>query len=139
MSSSGQKRSGAQVAMPQPVARALRRLGQDISVARRMRRLSQEDLAQRIGTSLSTVRRLEDGYPGTALHTFLRALHVLGRLDDLSEAMTLEKDALGMELVRELLPQRVRSLSRRQWQQARPTSGAGDGDADGGVDVLEGF
>ncbi|MFA7442860.1 MAG: helix-turn-helix domain-containing protein [Lysobacteraceae bacterium] len=139
MSSSEQKRSGAQVAMPQPVARALRRLGQDISVARRMRRLSQEDLAQRIGTSLSTVRRLEDGYPGTALHTFLRALHVLGRLDDLSEAMTLEKDALGMELVRELLPQRVRSLSRRQWQQAGPTSGAGDGDADGGVDVLEGF
>ncbi len=30
--------------MPQPVARALRRLGQDISAARRMRRLSQEDL-----------------------------------------------------------------------------------------------
>lgn len=60
MSSSGQKRSGAQVAMPQPVARALRRLGQDISVTRRMRRLSQEDLAQRIGTSLSTVRRLEE-------------------------------------------------------------------------------
>src|SRR5690606_36239772 len=139
MSSSGQKRSGAQVAMPQPVARALRRLGQDISVARRMRRLSQEDLAQRIGTSLSTVRRLEDGYPGTALHTFLRALHVLGRLDDLSEAMTLEKDALGMELVRELLPQRGRSLSRRQWQQAGGTSGPGDGDADGGLDVLEGF
>lgn len=139
MSSSGQKRSGAQVAMPQPVARALHRLGQDISAARRMRRLSQEDLAQRIGTSLSTVRRMEDGYPGTALHTFLRALHVLGRLDDLSRAMTLEKDALGMELVRELLPQRVRSLSRRQWQQARATSGAGDGDAEGGIDVLEGF
>lgn len=59
--------------------------------------------------------------------------------DDLSRAMTLEKDALGMELVRELLPQRVRSSSRRQWQPAGRTSGAGDGDADGGVDVLEGF
>ena len=126
MPSSGQKRSGAQVAMPQPVARALRRL-------------SQEDLAQRIGTSLSTVRRMEEGYSGTALHTFLRALHVLGRLDDLSRAMSLEKDALGMELVRELLPQRVRSLSRRQRPPAGPTSGGGDGDADGNVDVLEGF
>ncbi|GAA0777487.1 helix-turn-helix domain-containing protein [Castellaniella ginsengisoli] len=139
MPSSCQKRSGAQVAMPQPVARALHRLGQDISAARRMRRLSQEDLAQRIGTSLSTVRRMEDGYSGTALHTFLRALHVLGRLDDLSRAMSLEKDALGMELVRELLPQRVRSLSRRQRPQAGPTSGGRDGDADGDVDVLEGF
>ena len=73
MPSFGQKRSGAQVAMPQPVARALHRLGQGISATRRMHRLSQEDLAQRIGTSLSTVRRMEDGYSGTALHTFLRA------------------------------------------------------------------
>ena len=136
MSSSEQKSSGAQVAMPQPVARALRRLGQDISAARRMRRLSQEDLAQRIGTSLSTVRRMEDGYPGTALHTFLRALHVLGRLDDLAQAMTLENDALGMELVREQLPQRVRTSAGRKRQAA---SVVDKGDARTPADDLEGF
>lgn len=136
MSSSEQKRSGAQVAMPQPVARALRRLGQDISAARRMRRLSQEDLAQRIGTSLSTVRRMEDGYPGTALHTFLRALHVLGRLDDLAQAMTLENDALGMELVREQLPQRVRTSAGRKRQAA---SVVDKGHARTPADDLEGF
>ena len=136
MSSSEQKRSGAQVAMPQPVARALRRLGQDISAARRMRRLSQEDLAQRIGTSLSTVRRMEDGYAGTALHTFLRALHVLGRLDDLAQVMTLENDALGMELVREQLPQRVRTSAGRK-RQASPVVGKGGAPAP--ADDLEGF
>ena len=136
MSSSEKKRSGAQVARPQPVARALRRLGQDISAARRMRRLSQEDLAQRIGTSLSTVRRMEDGYPGTALHTFLRALHVLGRLDDLAQAMTLENDALGMELVREQLPQRVRTSAGRKRQAA---SVVDKGDARTPADDLEGF
>ncbi|WP_076521819.1 helix-turn-helix domain-containing protein [Achromobacter sp. MFA1 R4] len=137
MPSPNQKRSGAQVAMPQPVARALRRLGQDISAARRMRRLSQEDLAQRIGTSLSTVRRMEDGYPGTALHTFLRALHVLGRLDDLVKVMTLENDALGMELVREQLPQRVRTSSGKKRPIVRPETAAGEGDAP--ADELEGF
>jgi len=136
MPSSKQKHAGAQVAMPQPVARALRRLGQDISVARRMRRLSQEDLAQRIGTSLSTVRRMEDGYPGTALHTFLRALHVLGRLDDLAQAMTLENDALGMELVREQLPQRVRTSAGRK-RRAAPVVDKGDVPAP--ADDLEGF
>jgi len=136
MSSSDRKRSGAQVAMPQPVARALRRLGQDISAARRMRRLSQEDLAQRIGTSLSTVRRMENGYPGTALHTFLRALHVLGRLDDLAQAMTLENDALGMELVREQLPRRVRTSADRK-RQAAPVVGKDDAPAP--ADDLEGF
>lgn len=136
MYSSGQKLSGAQVAMPQPVARALRRLGQDISAARRMRRLSQEDLAQRIGTSLSTVRRMEDGYPGTALHTFLRALHILGRLDDLTQALTLENDALGMELVREQLPRRIRTSAGRK-RQAVPVVGKGDASAP--ADDLEGF
>src|SRR3546814_15023924 len=98
MPSSEQKRSGAQVALPRPVERALHRLGQDISTARRMRRLSQEDLAQRIGTSLSTVRRMEDGYPGTALHTFLRTLQVLGRLEAVVKVMAMENDVLGMEL-----------------------------------------
>ncbi|WP_370638736.1 MULTISPECIES: helix-turn-helix domain-containing protein [unclassified Achromobacter] len=102
------------VAMPRPVERALHRLGQDISSARRMRRLSQEDLAERIGTSLSTVRRMEDGYPGTALHTFLRALHVLGRLDAVAEVLAMEKDALGMALMRENLPQRVRTSRGRK-------------------------
>lgn len=139
MPSSEQKRSGAQVAMPQPVARALRRLGQDISAARRMRRLSQEDLAQRIGTSLSTVRRMEDGYPGTALHTFLRALHVLGRLDGVAKAMTLENDVLGMELVREQLPQRVRSASGKKRQTARPRTATDEDNTDGYADELEGF
>ena len=139
MPSSEQKRSGAQVAMPQPVARALRRLGQDISAARRMRRLSQEDLAQRIGTSLSTVRRMEDGYAGTALHSFLRALHVLGRLDDLAQALTLENDALGMELVREQLPQRVRTSSGKKRSAVRSKTAAGEGDTQGHSDELEGF
>ncbi len=49
-------------------------------------------------------RRMEDGYPGTALHTFLRALHVLGRLEDMVKVMATENDTLGMELMREQLP-----------------------------------
>ncbi|RMX05691.1 XRE family transcriptional regulator [Corticibacter populi] len=138
MPSSVQKRSGAQVALPQPVERALRRLGQDISTARRMRRLSQEDLAQRIGTSLSTVRRMEEGYPGTALHTFLRALQVLGRLDAVLKMMAMENDVLGMELVREQLPQRVRTSSRSK-RQARQPAAASEGGPHAGTDELEGF
>lgn len=138
MPPSMQKRSGAQVALPQPVERALRRLGQDISTARRMRRLSQEDLAQRIGTSLSTVRRMEEGYPGTALHTFLRALQVLGRLDAVLKVMAMENDVLGMELVREQLPQRVRTSSGSK-RQARQPAAASEGSTHAGTDELEGF
>lgn len=138
MPSSEQKRSGAQIALPRPVERALHRLGQDISTARRMRRLSQEDLAQRIGTSLSTVRRMEDGHPGTALHTFLRALLVLGRLEAVVQVMAMENDALGMELVREQLPRRVRT-SRGSKSQTRRLSTAKEGLTDVHADELEGF
>ncbi|MES5324998.1 helix-turn-helix transcriptional regulator [Alcaligenes phenolicus] len=121
-----------------PVDRALLRLGRDISAARRARRLSQEDLAQRIGTSLSTVRRMEDGNAGTALHTFLSALHVLGRLNDVTKVMTMENDALGMDLLREQLPQRVRRPRRIKADQ---TSGAKwqDDSASVNPDKLEGF
>ena len=137
MPTSDQRRSGAQVAMPRPVERTLRRLGQDISTARRIRRMSQEDLAERIGTSLSTVRRLEDGYPGTALHTFLRALQVLGRLEALAKVTAMEDDPLGMELVREHLPQRVRTTRASQKRADRPSLVKG-GTQDGASE-LEGF
>jgi len=137
MPTSEQKNPGLRVAMPRPVERALQRLGQDISTARRVRRLSQEDLAQRVGTSLSTVRRMEDGHPGTALHTFLRALHVLGRLDDVLQVMATENDALGMELVREQLPQRVRTARGSKPRAGRsPATQEGTSDAS---NELEGF
>ncbi|MBV6304627.1 helix-turn-helix domain-containing protein [Candidimonas humi] len=137
MQSPRPKNPDSRVALPRPVERALHRLGQDISIARRMRRLSQEDLAQRIGTSLSTVRRTEDGYPGTALHTFLRALHVLGRLDDVVKVMAIENDKLGMELVREQLPQRVRTSRSGKSRVGRLASTKEGIAAD--TDELEGF
>ncbi|CAM5780607.1 helix-turn-helix domain-containing protein [Castellaniella caeni] len=103
-----------------------------------MRRLSQESLAQRIGTSLSTVRRMEDGYPGTALHTFLRALQVLGRLDAVLKAMAMENDVLGMELMREQLPQRVRSSPGNK-RSTRQSAATGESSTDADNDELEGF
>lgn len=132
------KYSGTQVPLPGPVARALRTLGRDISAARRMRRLSQEELAQRIGTSLSTVRRMEDGYPGTALHTFLRTLQVLGRLDAMVKVLALENDDLGMELMREQLPQRVRSRGNKSGGKQSAAAGT-NAKAKSPPDELEGF
>ena len=136
---SAPKGSNNPTAMPHPVARALRQLGHDLSVARRTRRWTQQNLAQRMDTSVSTVRRMEDGSPGTALHTFLRALHVLGRLEDMVRIMALDQDTLGLELTQQQLPQRVRSAGGKKTQSrpsGAPTKGrqtAGDGDE------LEGF
>lgn len=134
---SDSKRTRSQAGMPPPVARALRDLGHDLSMARRMRRLTQRDLAQRMDTSLSTIRRMEDGYPGTALHTFLRALHVLGRLEDVVKVLALEQDTLGLELAQEQLPQRVRSAKKAKL--GRSGAPVEERETTGDDDELEGF
>ncbi|UWN51277.1 hypothetical protein ASALC70_03504 [Alcanivorax sp. ALC70] len=104
-----------------------------------MRRWTQEGLAQRMGASLSTVRRMEGGNPGTALHTFLRALHVLGRLDDMVKVMALDQDTLALELARERLPQRVRSATGKR-AKMRPDGTSAKGRETAGNDgELEGF
>ena len=121
--------------MPTPVSRALQRIGADISVARRLRGWSQQDLAVRLDASVSTVRRMEDGYHGTALHTFLRALHVLGRLDAIAELLAVEQDLLGMELVRDRLPKRVTGSRQAYKKDAVPQ----DGQLAESTDELEGF
>lgn len=98
--------------IPLPVERALRRVGQSIGLARRRRRLSQEALAERIGASVNTVRRMEDGHPGTALQYFARALQVFGELDKFEQLMDTAQDSVGMAMMDENLPQRIRTPRR---------------------------
>lgn len=98
--------------LPLPVERTLRRLGQSISLARRRRHISQEMLAERIGASVNTVRRMEEGNPGTALQHFARALQVFGELDKLELILDSSQDTVGLSLMNENLPQRVRARRR---------------------------
>lgn len=98
--------------------RSLTRLGQALSLARRRRHLTQEDVAERIGASVHTVRRMEAGHPGTALVHFARALQVFGELAQLDQLLDTPQDTIGLTLMDENLPQRVRK-SRKT-----PESGA---------------
>lgn len=98
--------------LPLPVERALRRVGQSISLARRRRHMSQDMLAERIGASVNTVRRMEDGNPGTALQHFARALQVFGELNKLELLLDSSQDTVGLTLMDENLPQRVRAPRR---------------------------
>lgn len=98
--------------IPLPVERAMTQLGHNISLARRRRNMSQLMLAERIGASLNTVRRMEDGFAGTALQYIARALQVFGELDKLEALMDTSQDSVGLVLMDEKLPQRIRSRRR---------------------------
>lgn len=97
--------------IPLPVERALLKLGSDLSLARRRRHISQASLAERMGASLSTVRRMEKGAARVPIHFFARALHVFGELQALEHLLDTPKDEIGLALMDEQLPKRVRAKS----------------------------
>ena len=97
--------------IPLPVQRALLKLGADLSLARRRRHISQASLAERMGASLSTVRRMEKGDARVPIHFFARALHVFGELQALEHLLDTPKDEIGLALMDEQLPKRVRGKS----------------------------
>jgi transcriptional regulator with XRE-family HTH domain len=94
--------------LPLPVARALQKLARDISLARRRRRLSQAALAQRSGVSERSVRRLESGDPGCSLEHLARILQVLGEIERLERLFDTGADTLGLLLMDEALPRKIR-------------------------------
>lgn len=95
--------------LPLPVERAIRKFGSDISLARRRRHITQASLAERMGASLSTVRRMEKGDARVPLHFFARALHVFGEIQALERLLDTSNDDIGLVLMDEQLPKRVRS------------------------------
>ena len=95
--------------IPLPVERAIRKLGGDISLARRRRHISQASLAERMDASVSTVRRMEKGDVRVPIHFFARALHVFGEIKALEDLLDTPNDDIGLTLMDEQLPKRVRS------------------------------
>jgi ribosome-binding protein aMBF1 (putative translation factor) len=94
---------------PLPVDRAIRKLGSDIALARRRRRISQASLAERIGASLSTVKRMEAGDLRVPIHFVARTLHVFGEIEKLSRLLDTSEDPIGLSLMDEQLPRRIRA------------------------------
>ena len=95
--------------MPLPVERAIQKLGSDVSLARRRRHISQASLAERMGASLSTIRRMEKGDGRVPIHFFARALHVFGEIQTLERLLDTSNDDIGLMLMDEQLPKRVRN------------------------------
>jgi transcriptional regulator with XRE-family HTH domain len=63
--------------------RQLSALGERLRAARLRRKLTQAMVAERVGVTLPTLRKLESGDPSTSLATVLRVLQVLGLSDDI--------------------------------------------------------
>ena len=94
--------------LPVPALRALTKLGRDLSLARRRRRLSQAALAERSGIGLNTLRRLEKGEPGGSIEHLARILLVLGEIERIENLLDTAADAVGLLMMDAALPKRIR-------------------------------
>lgn len=61
-----------------------------------------------------TVRRMEAGHPGIALQHLARALQVFGELDKLADLLDSAQDAVGLVLMDERVPKRVRKAKKNR-------------------------
>ena len=107
------KASRSIAGLPPSVRRILTKLGQDISAARRRRRLSMELMAQRAFISRNTVARVEKGDPGVSMGIYATVLFVLGMVDRVGNLADPSADRLGLTLEEERLPRRVRTTQHR--------------------------
>ena len=89
---------------PAAVEEILKRLGSNIRIARLRRKLSREELAERIGLSRYVLADIEKGKPTTAIAAYLGALWALGLIRDMQEVADPDHDQEGKILERARSP-----------------------------------
>jgi transcriptional regulator with XRE-family HTH domain len=101
--------------LPRAVKQTGRRIADDLGVWRKLRGLTQAQLADRSGVSLATVARLESGDGNVTLESLLRILRALGILDGVAKALDPYESDVGRMRSEEELPRRIRParLARR--------------------------
>ncbi|KQP07587.1 hypothetical protein ASF28_10620 [Methylobacterium sp. Leaf99] len=93
---------------PFEVLDGLREVGRALRAARLRRRQPAADLAARVGVSLPTLRKLENGDPTVSLGVFAKAAWVLGLLPAVRHAVSPENDHLAAAMETARLPSRAR-------------------------------
>jgi transcriptional regulator with XRE-family HTH domain len=86
----------------------LKKLGDNIAIARKRRKLTQKHLANAAGVTPETIRSLERGNAGISLGTLAMVLLALGEKGCLEKILTPPTDAIGIVIGLNDLPKRVR-------------------------------
>jgi len=95
--------------LPTRVRRSLVQVGRGVNIARRRRKLTAAMMAERIGVTRQTFRRVEQGDPTVAMGTYLMALFVLGlEWGGLERSADPHADQTGTALQIADLPAKVR-------------------------------
>lgn len=103
--------SRAASGLPPQSQRAIARLGKDVALARRRRKLPQRLMAERMLVSIQTLQRLEAGDPTVGLAVLASALHVIGMTGRLAELVAPDSDRAGISEDISRLPKTIHATS----------------------------
>ena len=114
--------------MPPAVSAALKRLGENLAIARVRRKESQRMWAKRLGVSVPTLIRLEQGDPGVGAGIYATALWLIGQAQALPELADPARDRGALEMdVREAVQRRaVRAAASVEARLARGVDPSAD-------------
>lgn len=101
-------------ALPRTARRVLSKLGADISVARKKRRISTVSMAERAFISRSTLAKIEKGDPTVSMGAYLSVLAILGLVKDIGDVADRSRDTIGLNMEEDRLPQRIVFRGRRK-------------------------
>ncbi|GHT92997.1 hypothetical protein FACS1894122_07570 [Alphaproteobacteria bacterium] len=88
----------------------LKQLGQNLKIARKRRRLSIAQVAEKIGTGVRAISDAEKGKPSTAISIYMALLWSYDLISDMKDVANPLKDAEGLHLAMQKESRHGRSL-----------------------------
>jgi hypothetical protein len=105
--------SRAYEALPATAKDQLVKLGKDIAVARKRRRMSMVEMGERMMVNLKTVQRLEKGDPAVGMGIVASALWVLGMHRRIGDLVAPESDTTALQEDIQSLPRDFRRTKKQ--------------------------
>lgn len=106
-------KSAATTALSRSARTALAKLGEDIAVARKKRRISTVSMAERAFISRNTLNKVEKGDPTVSIGIYATVLDLLGLVDRLGDVADRREDELGLNMVEHHLPKSIITQRRK--------------------------
>lgn len=106
-------KSQAPSTLPLAARKSLLKLGFDMAIARKKRRISTASMAERAFISRSTLAKIEKGNPTVSIGAYISVLAILGLARRVGELAERSQDTLGLDIEESRLPQRIVSRRRK--------------------------
>ncbi len=101
-------------ALPRAARQALIKLGEDIAVARKKRRISTVSMAERAFISRGTLYKVEKGDPSVSMGIYATVLSILGLVEGLGNVADRGTDTLGLDIDEDRLPKKIQPRSGKR-------------------------